>query len=254
MKNYENPLYPALLTEIRKGLSEGKFSQAQIGEKLGIKQSAVSTLMSGRTQLSTNQLLNLCDLLGTRLQNLARQAEISVAETIPMTPQIEDIIYKSDLHVLCYSASTQEITPSQVRLKNIKPSKIQECFEDLLSVGVIKQIGSNSYIQTKPNATLTPTHRLRTTKAHQMIAQKSALRHDEMRGNNSLPKPSFNWYELDRLTRSQVTEIESIFYKLWEKISAFQTQNQAETYNSQDPMLLWNIHMMLMPATDEPHV
>lgn len=253
MKKNINPLYPALLSSIRNGLMEGEFTQAQVGEKLGIKQSAVSTLLSGKAQLSATQLLDLCDLIGIRLQKLASLAESSVAETVPMTKEVESTIFKTPAHVICYTAATQEVKPNQVKLSNVTPEQIKQCFLDLESVGIVKKVGRESYIQTNPNVTLQPSDLGKITKAHQTIAQWTASRHAKMREQNTLPSSTFNWYELDRFTLSQATEIQSMFYQLWEKISSFQTKNLSEVYNSSEKMILWNIHMMVMPATDRPH-
>lgn len=253
MKKNINPLYPALLSSIRTGLAEGELTQAQVGEKLGIKQSAVSTLLSGKAQLSATQLLDLCDLIGVRLQKLASLAESSIAETLPMTKEIESTIFKTPAHVICYTAATQEVKANQVKVKNHSPNQIRQCFNDLAEVGILKKVGRDSFIQQNPSVTLSPSNAQRTSKAHQTIAAWTASRHEEQKEQGSLPQSAVNWYELDRLTLSQATEIQSMFLQLWEKISSFQQKNQSEVYNSSEKMILWNIHMMLMPATDEPH-
>ncbi len=253
MRNYEHPMYPALLAEVRKALSSGRFTQAQIGERLGINQSTVSLLLSGKTKMSIDQILNICDLVGVRLQNIARQAEIGLTQVVTMTPQIEEVLYKSDIHVICYVAATQEVSAADIKLKGVTQSRIQGCLDDLVKIGIVKKSGKGKYIQTAPNVTLAPTHRLRATEAHFGILSRTCQRHNDQFAKNRFSTPRFNWFELDRFTMSQVKEIESVFYQLFEKICAFQLQNQTMTYNSPEPMLLWNLHMMIFPATDEPH-
>ena len=63
-----------------------------------------------------------------------------------------------------------------------------------------------------------------------------------------------NWFEVDRFTTAQVKEIESNLFALYHKIDAFQKYNQMNNYKHEDNMILWNLNILLYPATDRPYV
>jgi transcriptional regulator with XRE-family HTH domain len=76
----QNKLFSHVLAELRSALQNEKITQKDIGNALHLKQSAVSTLLAGKSILNLQQFLILCELLGidpsTILPNPLSQSQI----------------------------------------------------------------------------------------------------------------------------------------------------------------------------------
>jgi predicted transcriptional regulator len=253
MSFYKSSLYPAILKQIRNQLAGENITQAEVGRILGIKQSAVSSLLSGKTCMSLKQLLDFCDLLGIRLQYLASIAENAFVETRDMTDKLERAVYQTPLHVLCYCAATIEVLPSSVRVEGAPLEQVEACFADLLQAGVIKQTKKGSYIQLEPGVTLRPKMlNQKIMDAHRKIAMWSSRRHQKLKEEGATTNLIADSYELDRFSPSQIAELNSLIEQFYEKIQMFQNSNHRQAYNSSEDMKLWNIHLMIVHASDNP--
>ena len=67
--------YDAVLARIRDKIEENDLTQAAVGEALGIKQSAVSQLMKGKTKLNLEQFMALASLLGAPHLSINAEAD-----------------------------------------------------------------------------------------------------------------------------------------------------------------------------------
>lgn len=252
-KEKSHPQYKAILAEIRHRISEESITQKDLGEKLGIKQSTVSEVLSGKSKLSLDLLLKICDVIGHRPQNVFRKVEVKETRLVKPTPAMERVLVKSWIHVICYAAATIETRVADIHLNGISRENLKQAFEELCEVELLKRTRSG-YIQANPNLAVTPPDRSVTTKPHLDIISKTMLRYDQMRKDSNSNLPRFNLYHVDRFTLSQIKEIESSMWNVWNTIERLLIFNQSNSYSTTENQYLWNIHVMSLPALDHPHV
>jgi predicted transcriptional regulator len=242
--NHQNQLYTTLLSELRKGLTEAQITQAQIGETLGIKQSAVSSLLSGKSRMSLDQFILLSDLVGVRPQNLLQNVQNQLTQVVPMSPEVENTLYKSALHTIAYCMAVREISVKDFTLHNISNENIHGALEDLVKVGLLIK-KKEKFIQKNPQTIFRASSRFKGSKIHQDIVQRSWEVFDRNYANKAFIATKFNSYLMDRFTVSQTKEIEAALWKVFEKVQAFRQANLANGYRGDESMPLWNIHLML---------
>jgi predicted transcriptional regulator len=239
-----NHLYRTILTEIRKALTEARITQIQIGEALGIKQSAVSSLLSGKSRMSLDQFIELSELVGVRPQNLLQNVQNQLTEVVQMTPQIEEVFYKSEVHTIAYCLAVKEVSAKDFPIHNVPIERIQIALEDLLKVGLLIK-KKDKYIQKNPQIIFRPSTRFKGSKIHQLIMQRSWDVFDRHYSNKAFIATKFNSYLIDRFTVAQTKEIEASLWKVFEKVQSFRQSNLANGYSDDEVMPLWNIHLML---------
>lgn len=239
-----NHLYRTILVEIRKALTEARITQIEIGEALGVKQSAVSSLLSGKSRMSLDQFIALAELVGIRPQNLLQNVQNQLTEVVQMTPQIEEVFYKSEVHTMAYCMAVKEISAKDIPLNNVPVDRIVSACEDLVKVGLLIK-KKEKYIQKNPQIIFRPSTRFKGSKIHQLIMQRSWDVFDRNYGNKAFIATKFNSYLIDRFTVSQTKEIEASLWKVFEKVQAFRQTNLANGYSDDEVMPLWNIHLML---------
>jgi predicted transcriptional regulator len=249
MENYRHNLYGAVLTEIRKALADEKITQTQIGKALGLKQSAVSSLLSGKSRMSLDQFLAISDLVGIRPQNLLQVANTHTTEFVPMTAEIENILYKSEIHLLAYCAAIREITPNDLYMSGTTQAAVQHALDDLVRAELLEK-RRNKYVQKNPQRVYQVSSRLKSTKVHQQVVLRSWNLFDRMYADKAFIATKFNHSVIDRFTTAQSKEIESAFWKVYERVEAIRQSNSATGYGSDETMPLWNIHLMLTSPLD----
>jgi predicted transcriptional regulator len=241
----QNKLFTHVLSELRSEIIASKIKQSTIGEVLGLKQSAVSALLSGKSLLNMRQFLKLCDLLTLDPSLLLQKAARREQREIPMTPQIQAVLYKSETHVLLYSAATRELDPKEIKINNVSNESIREAFKELTQVGLLKE-KKGRYIQKDPHIIYRAPTRLANSKLHQEIVVRSWKYFDRNIQDKIFLTDKFNYYQVDRFTSLQVQEIQNMMWKVYEKVAAFQDQNMLSNYSQKEEMLLWNVHVMMM--------
>ncbi len=248
-----SPQYKALISELRNEIAAGNFTQKELGDELNLKQSSVSELLSGKSNLSMDQFLKICDILAISPHNILRKAEVKNTGKINATPEMEKTMYKSHIHVLCYCASSQVVGVEDIHLHRTPKTKIKEAFDELVEVGLLKKIALK-YVQRDPNLVIAPSNREQFTMIHLEIMNRTYKMFEELKKSNSFTTPKFRFFQIDRFSYSQIKDIESDLYKLYDKVSRYMIQNQSKSYSSSEKLILWNIHMMSMPVLDAPHV
>lgn len=242
--------YDVVLDELKRVLEENKITQAQVGDVLGIKQSAVSSLLSGRSRLTMEQFLRISDLVGVKPHKLLSSAEVQLTRKVPMPYEVETALYKSEIHLLGYCAATQEITPEDLVIDPFTRERVKQALDELVSVGVLVK-KRDRYIQKDPNVSYTPSSQIRMNAAHQKVMIHSWKLWDKLRQKPGYSLRRFNFILLDRFTIAQIKEVESILWRAFEKVQTFQRENMASGYVSDDAMPLWNVHLMLMTPLEE---
>ncbi|MEK6706666.1 MAG: helix-turn-helix transcriptional regulator [Candidatus Poribacteria bacterium] len=237
--------YDAILNELKRALEENKITQIEVGDALGIKQSAVSSLLSGRSKLTVEQLLRISALVGIKPHKLLSAADVLLTQTIPMPYEIESILYKSEIHLVAYCAATQEITADDLVIEEYTREKIKHAMDELVAVGVLIK-KKDKYIQKNPNVIYTPSSPTRPTACHQKVVLHSWRLWDKLKEKPGYRLKRFNYFLLDRFTVAQIKEVEAILWRAYERIQSFQRENMVNGYVSDDPMPLWDIHLMLM--------
>ena len=249
MTDKKDQTYKVILSELRKALSEAKITQIEIGDALGVKQSAVSSLLSGKSRMSLDQFLTLAELVGLRPQNILQAVQNQMSQVVPMTPQLEETMYRSDAHILAYCLAVREVAPTELNLNGVSQTAVVQAFEDLVKVGLLAK-KKNKYIQNNPQMIYRAPSRTRGSKAHQAVVARSWDVFDRNHSNKAFIATKFNAYIVDRFTVSQTKEIEASLWKVFEKVQSFRQTNLASGYTEDEAMPLWNLHLMLNTPID----
>lgn len=243
-KNRSN-IYDVILVQIKKSMEELKFTQADLGEALNLKQSSISSLLNGKSQFTLEQYLIVAGWLGIKPHKLISSAEAEITQTLPMPPEVELVLYKSELHLLAYCAATQDVSADDLTTIDYPKDKIKSALEDLVRVGVLIK-KKEKYTQKDPNVVYQPHDPLRSTDCHRRIALSAWKTWERLRKTNAAFKnKTFNFVLLDRFTRTQMKEVETLLWQAYEKTQSFQQVNMSNGYLSDESMPLYNIHLML---------
>lgn len=236
------------MERVRSRIQNNQLTQAGIGKALGIKQSAVSYLLKGKTKLSLEQFLLLSELVGVKAQQMIADAEAGLTESRPMPKALEDVQYKSVLHLLAYCAAVRPVSPAKLTIDNrFSLDAARAALDDLVSVGVLVKNGE-TYVQKQANVTYVVNtkegmekRQLRHLEIHR-ISQENWLKNID---NKAYRSKRFNYIITDYFTPSQIREVEEHLWRAYEKIVAFQRENMASSYSAED-FALWQAHFMLL--------
>ena len=237
--------YNQILAELRNSCSEGKITQTDIGAALGIKQSAVSSLLNGKSRISLDQFLILTELVSISPQDVLQRASNRSTEVVPMTTEIENTLYRSETHVLAYCAATRPISVSDLVHGGIPESVSEAALDDLVRVGLLEKKRSK-YVQKHPSRTYRAQSRSKLSAAHQQIVSRSWQLFDRRIQDREWIASKFNAFMVDRFTKSQTKEIEAAMWKVYEKIQAYSQENSSQGYTTEESMPLWNFHLMMV--------
>lgn len=247
-------LYEAILERVRKLISENELTQAEIGEALGIKQSAVSYLLKGKTKLTLEQFLTLSNLIGEAPNRLIMEADSTLVEDKPMPKAMEELALKSVAHLFCYTASCVPLRPQDLVTSFLSLETVTNALNDMVRAGVVtykdgyyrqKDIHVNYVAQTKSGR---DTRYLLHNEIHR-LCQQIHLRQSE---NKEYLAKRFNYFMIGYFTASQIRSIEESLWRAYEKIKLAQRENMAKGYKAgEEPLALWQTHMMLMTPLEE---
>jgi predicted transcriptional regulator len=246
---YRQQLFQSLLAEIRKALAEEKLTQMSVGQALGLKQSAVSSLLSGKTKMTLEQFLILADLLGKNAATLLQDASNRHASIVPMTREVEEALYRSELHLLTYCAATRPVSPAELERGGFTKTQVQQALADLSECGLLVE-RKGKWTQKDPQITYRASSRAKPSMAHYRIVNRAWQIFDRRFPERDFISTKFNAYVLDRFTVSQTKEIEAALWKVYERIQGIQAENTASGYAQNEAMPLWNVHLMLMTPLD----
>jgi predicted transcriptional regulator len=250
MKQYQDDYYDSLLTEIKTALQEQALTQSQVGSCLGLKQSAVSSLLSGRSRMSLDQFFALSDLMGLLPQNLLQRASSKVQQVETMTQEMEETLYRSAVHVLCYCAAIKPLKPETLRINNVDAKTVREAFEELTKSGFLVEKTPGVFVQKNPRLTYLASTRLKGSESHQKICELSWRYFDLKYEDKVFLSNKFNLWDVDLFTPSQIKELDAALLKVAERIEAIKQSNLASGYSSSEPMSLWNLHLMMMTPVE----
>ena len=242
--NYHSKIYQSVLDDLKGALVENKITQSELGEALGIKQSAVSSLLAGKSILTLDQFLTASELVGIRPHKVLSRAEMKTAQVLPMPTEFEAMIHSSEVHLLAYCAATKEITADELAEADIPKDQAKKALDDLTRVGVLIK-KKDRYLQKEPSVTYQATNRARMSACHAKLSHKAWLLCEKSREKPHLRLRRFNYFLLDRLTLPQMKEIEAALWRIHEKAESYRRENLANGYTTDENMPLWNVHMML---------
>lgn len=247
-------LYEAILERVRKLIAENELTQAEIGKALGIKQSAVSYLLKGKTKLTLEQFLTLSNLTGEAPNRLILEADSTLVEDKPMPRAMEELALKSVAHLFCYSASCVPLKPQDLVTSFMPLEVVTNALNDMVRAGVIiykdgyyqqRDIHVNYVAQTKSGRDMR--YRLH-GEVHRLCQQI----HQRQSENKEYLAKRFNYFMLGYFTASQIRSIEESLWRAYEKIKLAQRENMARAYKpAEEPLTLWQTHMMLMTPLEE---
>jgi predicted transcriptional regulator len=247
-------LYTAILERVRNRIAENELTQGEIGDALGLKQSAVSYLLKGKTKLTLEQFLKLSSLLGEAPQRLITEADSSLMEDKPMPPEMEDTLLKSPAHLLCFVAACVPVRPRELVTSHFSLETITNALNDMVRAGVVKVKDGiyrqkNLYVNYVAQNRSARDRRYRLHQEVHRICQQVYLRQME---NREYTAKRFNYYIVGHFTASQIRSIEESLWRAYEKMKAAQRENMARGYEAgAEPLDLWQAHMMLMTPLEE---
>jgi len=251
MAKYEQVITDSVLRELKRALSELKISQAQIGDGLGLKQSAVSLLLSGKTSMNIEQFLLLCGMARVRPGQVLQKSEESLLKSSLMTPEMEGTLYRSALHLVCYAACVIEVRAEDLKLGAYKIQEACIAMQDLVSVGLLKELKNGAFVQVDPRMARSFSDRRRSTAPHLEVIGHSMKNFDLHHEDMAWKSTKFNYYFLDRFSRIQAKEIETAMWKVFDVINRIRQENVVNGYQSSEKLQLMNVHIMLSPPFDE---
>ncbi len=249
MKNAVPHLYEAILDKVRSKLQENELTQTAIGEALGIKQSAVSYLLKGKTKLNLEQFLTLAALVGEKPHKLIADADQGLAETQAMPREMETVQLRSPLALLAYVAACRPITPESLVTPDYTLPMAREVLHDLHRVGLLEKRG-NEYVQK--DLTVNYISGTQEGMRRRMQIQNDIHRAcQQIWARNGDNKPyrarRFNYFNVAYLTPSQTREIIDHLWRAYEKVNFFEKENAAAGYQAtMERYDLWQVHMMMM--------
>jgi predicted transcriptional regulator len=255
MKNVTPQLYEAILDQVRHKLGANQLTQAQIGKALGMKQSAVSYLLKGKTRLSLEQFLELSELIGERPQQIIAQAESGLTDKRPMPADKEEIIGKSLEHYLCYFGAIRMVKPEDFSNSFFPLEKIRSAFEDLVRADLLDRLPDGFYRQKQVNVVFTAPTEADRVKRNQFLLELLIISHKiwhKRQSDKAYKSTRFNYIMMDHFTNAQIREVTDILWRAHEKIIAIRKQNMANGYNAgSEKFSLWQANFMLMTPLEE---
>lgn len=241
--------YEAVLTRIRDKIEENDLTQAAVGEALGIKQSAVSQLMKGKTKLNLEQFMALASLLGEAPHRLIAEADASLSEDRPMPEPMGKALFKSALHLLAFCAAAKPIKPADIANSYFNSSETKAALEDLLEVGLLKKKADSYEVKDGHifyRAEIPELRALRDN-AYLDVHRLSQKVWQSKGDDKSYRSQRFNYFMMDYFTPSQIAEVEEFLWRAYERLKALQRENQANGLASNsEEFQLWLSHFMLM--------
>lgn len=250
MKKYQDDFYESLLGEIKTALHDQELTQAQVGDCLGLKQSAVSSLLSGRSRMNLDQFFALSDLMGSLPQSLLQRASSKVQQIEHMSPEMENTLYKSELHLLAYCGAIRPVKVDALKVSGVSPAAVREAFEDLRGAGFLVEKAPGVFVQKNPRLTYRASSRLKGSQSHLKVCARAWAHFDEKFENKAFLSNKINLSEIDLFTDSQIKELDAAMMKVFERIQAIKQSNLASGYSNDEPMSLWHLHMMMMTPVD----
>ncbi|MCO5142925.1 MAG: helix-turn-helix domain-containing protein [Oligoflexia bacterium] len=255
MKNVTPRLYEAILERVRIKMQEQKLTQAEIGSALGIKQSAVSYLLKGKTKLSLEQFLELTALVGESPQQLIAEAESGLTERRPMPADKEKVLSKSIVHFVCYCSANRQVTADEIANSVFPLASVRVALDDLVKIDLLSKNANGKYVQKHVNISyMAPTaadrykrdqYQLEIHRICQELWRKQV-------DNKAYRANRFNYLLIEYFTQSQMREVEEFLWRAHQKLRGFQRQNMASGYNAGgEKFSLWQAHMMLMTPLEE---
>ncbi len=249
---YQKKIAVTLISELKMLLLEEKITQQSIGDALGIKQSAVSHLLSGKSNMTLEQFFTLCQMAQVSPALLLKKTETKIAPQEILTPTQEEALYKSPLHLICYCAAIRPIKSSELKVLNYTESKVESALVDLMKNELIKYNPKlKSYIQIDPRKKYlsSGTQDAQTIRSSVLnISQENFFRNNDPVWRQT----KFNYVSLDRFTIPQTKEIEAQMWKIYESIQNIQRENYTMGYQQSEKMPIRNIHIMLStPLTED---
>lgn len=227
-------------------MSEQKITQGRLGQKLGIKQSAVSSLMSGKSVLSVYQLMRISELLGLKVDSLFKESERLTKRIQLMSREMESTLYQSELHLMCYCSAVKPIDHNWLRIEGYSAEDVEKSLLELVGIGILERNEEGLFLQKYARVSYKSQNRHLGSKVHQHIVMRSWKLFDRMLKNKSFLSDKFNFYMLDRFTKSQIKELDASLWQVYEKIQNFRQENMNNNYRSSESMKLWNFHLMMM--------
>jgi transcriptional regulator with XRE-family HTH domain len=241
--------YDAVLARIRDKIEENDLTQAAVGEALGIKQSAVSQLMKGKTKLNLEQFMALASLLGEAPHRLIAEADASLSEDRPMPEAMGQVLFKSALHLLAFCAAAKPVKPADIANNHFSAAQVKGALEELLEIGLLKKKG-DFYEVKDPHIFYraeTPESRSLRDSAYLDVHQLSHKIWQAKGDDKAYRAQRFNYFMMDYFTPSQIAEVEEFLWRAYERLRALQRENQANGLKSNtEELQLWLSHFMLM--------
>jgi predicted transcriptional regulator len=249
MKNSFTQLYDAILDRIRTKLAEQELTQAEVGNALGIKQSAVSYLLKGKTKLTLEQFMALSSLIGERPQQVLTQAEAGLTESRPLPSAVGRILYKTGLHLLVFCAAGRPVRAAELANSLFTGKQVDAALAELVEVGLVVKQG-DTYVQKDPHVVYraqTQEDQHRVAHVYQELNQISLRVWETKLDDKAYRSLRFNMSMVDYFTPSQMREVEEFLWRAVEKLRVFQRENIASGYTSAtEDFMLWHPHLMLM--------
>ena len=249
MSVYQSKMYDAVLQRLRTVIEESKVTQAEVGERLGIKQSAVSSLLSGRSKINLEQFIAISEIVGARPHSVLTSAEHLLFTREQMSEEMENTIYNSPIHLLAFCAASREISAESISGTHMPKDKIKKALDELVRCGALTH-RKGKYIQKDMTKDYTVADLHRLFRMHERVYSQAWDIWLEQSSRPEFRLRQFNKVKIDRFTFTQMREIHALLWKVEERLSAFQKENHSNMYSTDVEMPLWTITIMAAQALE----
>jgi transcriptional regulator with XRE-family HTH domain len=244
VSQFSDQMLAKILEKLQQEIHERGITQTEIAKALNLPQSSVSAILSGKTRLSLEDMIMVCQRINVSLSEIASHAEkLSIINT-PMPEEFEDALYKTEDHFIAGVSAAVPITPDELTTYIPNASTAKKALDDLVSVGYLKKF-RNKYVQVY----LDKTYQFKKTLSYREIFRKVVKRlweySDVNHGNKKWRQERMNYFVIDYLTEEQWKILEAHLYKTYEIMTQFSAANMLDKYQSGKKYRLWAVHVLL---------
>jgi len=227
-----------VLNQIQKRIKLKGLRQASICSCLNIKQSALSSLLSGNSKMSFEQFLSLCEVLEIEPYRLIMESFSSFKKDGTLSKEKSKILYKSEFHLLFYCEAIKPVRPLDILGDDLELEEAISIFNELEEVKLIKQNENGHYVQYSPSLSYGPFNADEALLCRKKVSQRAWNTWIKKRSKLIVHTGRHHSFYLDLFTTEQAKEIRKDLDKIEDKIKKMVGSNSLRNYELEEFELL----------------
>lgn len=236
-----------LLLYLQKQLPKSGVKQSSIGEKLNLGQSAVSTLLNGKSKMSLDQFFIICELIDKNPMEVIAESSSESWKTSTLGKEQGDVLYKSELHIILFCEAFRPITIDEILGDGITYEEAHTILEELVDHGLLKKDLDGKYVQCTSDLLFEPHDIKAALNIRRKVVNRCWELWNKFRDDVAFRAGRHNTYALYSFSDEQIEEIKHDLANLRSKIYSFIFQNQnLNKTKSNIKRKLWCVNLILM--------